>query len=99
MHSVKGSAGWADLPSEDVVPSSAEVGNAMGLVRLVRAGSMQFLASALRQVPSSGHSQAPTCFAEAAADNCAWLASDAHIAAAKRLDACLGDLQARSVHG
>ena len=49
MHSVKGSAGWADLPSEDVVPSSAEVGNAMGLVRLVRAGSMQFLASALRR--------------------------------------------------
>ena len=70
----------------------------MGLVRLVRAGSMQFLAAALQQVPGSGHSQAPTCFAEAAADNGAWPASDAHIAAAKRLDACLRDLQARSSH-
>lgn len=71
----------------------------MGLVRMVRAGSMQFLASALRQVPNSGHSQAPTCFAEAAVDGCAWPASAAHVAAAKRLDACLRDLQARSVHG
>ena len=71
----------------------------MGLVRLVRAGSMQFLAAALQQVPGSGHSQAPTCFAEAAADNGAWPASDAHIGAAKRLDACLQDLQARSSHG
>ena len=72
----------------------------MGLVRLMQAGSAQFLASALRQVPSSSTpDQAPSRFAEAVAGSSAWPASDAHVAAAKKLDTCLGDLQTRSTHG
>ena len=63
---------------------SAEVGNAMGLVRLVRAGSMQFLASALQ--PSAQQRalvRRLTRFVDAAVDSGAWPASDAHVAAAK----------------
>lgn len=78
----------------------------MGLVRLVRAGSMQFLASGLRPAPKSSSSssaapdQAPRRFADAAAQSgSAWPASEAHVDAAKRLDACLEDLRARSSHG
>lgn len=75
----------------------------MGLVRLMQAGSTQFLASALRQARGSGSSasdQAPGSFADAlAASSSAWPASEAHMAAAKQLDSCLEDLRARSSHG
>ena len=65
---------------------------------------MQFLASALRQVPDQAPhgapNQAATRFADAAAAGSnAWPASDAHVHAARRLDACLEDLRARSSHG
>ncbi len=72
----------------------------MGLVRLMQAGSAQYLASALRQVlgSSSLPDQAPARFTEAVAGSSAWPASEAHVAAAKQLDSCLEDLQARSLH-
>lgn len=65
---------------------------------------MQFLASALRQAPdqapSGASDQAATRFADAAAaGSSAWPASDAHVCAARRLDACVEDLRARSSHG
>ena len=72
----------------------------MGLVRLMQAGSAQFLASALRQVHSSSMpDQAASRFADAVAGSSAWPASDSHVAAAKQLDTCLKDLQARSSNG
>ena len=65
---------------------------------------MQFMASALRQAPdqapSDASDQAATRFADAAAaGSSAWPASDAHVYAARRLDACVEDLRARSSHG
>ena len=73
----------------------------MGLVRLMQAGRAQYLASALRQVPSSSSppDQAPARFTDAMAGSSAWPASEAHVAAAKQLDSCLEDLQTRSSHG
>ena len=71
----------------------------MGLVRLVRAGTMQYLASALRQVPISSSDRLSSRFADSAVSNSAWPASRAHVTAAKQLDACLEDLHVRSSHG
>lgn len=73
----------------------AEVGNAMGLVRLMRAGSMHYCAAAMRQVPGEEQLQP---FA-AAAQQLPEQPSDAHLAAAQTLDDALAQLRTHASAG
>ncbi|CAL8470925.1 g10467 [Coccomyxa elongata] len=72
-----------------------EVGNAMGLVRLMRAGSMHYCAAAMRQVPGEEQLQP---FA-AAARQLPEQPSEGHLAAAQTLDDALAQLRTHASAG
>lgn len=72
----------------------------MGLVRLMRAGSMHYCAVAMRQLPDDREaSEEPQPFAAAAQQLPEQPPSDAHLAAAHTLDDALAQLRAHASAG
>jgi hypothetical protein len=76
------------------INDGAEVGNVMGLVGLMRAGSMHYCAAAMSQLPPGQELQQ---FAEAAEQLPS--VSDAHLAAAQVLDEAVTQMRTRSLNG
>ena len=70
------------------------MGNAMGLVRLMRAGCMHYCAAAVRQLPVQEELQPFTAAAEQLSD-----ASEAHLAAAQTLDDAVNQPQGHTSNG
>ncbi len=66
----------------------------MGLVQLMRAGSMQYCAAATRQLPAEDKLQPFAAAAEQLPD-----ASEAHLAAAQMLDDAIGQLHEHPSNG